>query len=93
MKYGRVMAQAVSRLEIHVRAFINPRGICDGSSGTGTGFFPEIFGFPCQYNSTVVVHIQYIIWLMNNRPVSGRSSETLSHTIDMGNMVKYITLF
>jgi hypothetical protein len=31
-----------------VRAWVSPCRICDGQSGTGTGFF----GFPCQYHST-----------------------------------------
>jgi hypothetical protein len=44
------MAQAVSRrsltAETRVRSRFNLCGICGGQNGTGTGFFPEYFGFP-----------------------------------------------
>jgi hypothetical protein len=54
------MAQAVSRwpltMETLVPARVNPRGICCGQIGTGTGFSPSSFVFPCQYNSSVVLH-------------------------------------
>jgi hypothetical protein len=43
------MAQAVSRRpatgEFGVRCRVSPCWICGGQNGTGTGFFPEYFGF------------------------------------------------
>jgi hypothetical protein len=51
------MAQAVSRwlltADARVRARVSICGICSGQNGTGTGFFSEFFGFPCQYHSTI----------------------------------------
>jgi hypothetical protein len=53
MNFGRVMSQVVSRRpltsEARVRAPVNPFGICDGQSGTGTDFSQSFSVFPCQY--------------------------------------------
>jgi hypothetical protein len=59
------MTQAVGcrRLtaDAHVRTQINPREICVGQSGIGTGFPPEYLGFACQYLSMMLhthLHVQ-----------------------------------
>jgi hypothetical protein len=65
---GRAMAQAVSRrpptAEARFRSRVSPCGICGGKSGTGTGFFPEYFGFPlsisfhrCSITRNIIIFI------------------------------------
>jgi hypothetical protein len=53
---GRAMAQAVIRrpltVEAQVRLRVSPCRICDGQSGTGTGFSPSNSVFPYQVHST-----------------------------------------
>jgi hypothetical protein len=43
-------------LETLLRAWGSPCGICGEQSGTGMGFSPNLFGLPCSYHSTVVLH-------------------------------------
>jgi hypothetical protein len=67
---GRDVAQVVSyrplTAETRVRSRVNPCGICGGQSDTGTGFFPEFFGFPLSiYHSTVALQT-HIIWGVRN---------------------------
>jgi hypothetical protein len=54
---GRAIAQAVCRRTLtsaaRVRARVNPVGLCDGKSDTGTGFSLSSSVFPCQYHSTM----------------------------------------
>jgi hypothetical protein len=82
----RVIAQAVIRRLLtavaRARAQVSPYRICGGQSGSGTKwqwdrFFSESFSFPCQHHSTADPLHSWIIWGMDNVPVSGRiSTET-----------------
>jgi hypothetical protein len=39
-----------------VHAWLSPRGICGGQSGTRTGFSLSSSLLPCQYHSTMALH-------------------------------------
>jgi hypothetical protein len=70
-----VVSRRLLAAESRVRTRVNPCVICGGQSGTGTGFSPSSSVLPCQYHSTVILHI-HVIWGMNSVSVSSSSSET-----------------
>jgi hypothetical protein len=67
---GRAMAQAVScwplTAEARFHAWVSPCGICGEQSGTGTGFSPSSFIYPCNYHSTMALHTRTSGRGMNN---------------------------
>jgi hypothetical protein len=54
------MDQAVRRqpltAEAQIRARVSLSGICEGQSGTGTGYPPSYSGFPDSYHTTLYLH-------------------------------------
>jgi hypothetical protein len=86
------MAWTVNRRPLSSETLVSPCGICGGEGSTGTGFSPSSSVFPCQYHSTVALHAR-VICGMNNRPVGGRSSETVSlHRHEQQQMKLYIIM-
>jgi hypothetical protein len=78
------MAQNVRR-----RPLTAGTGFTSGSAHVGfvmgkvtVGFFLQVLGFSSVCITPPALY-SYIIWRMNNRPVGGSSSETLSHPIVM----------
>jgi hypothetical protein len=84
--FKNAMAEGVSRrhlsAEAWVRTRIIPCGICDEQSGSGTGLFSSSSVSPL---SVILLWLFTLIisWGTSNSPVTGRSSETHSRSIDM----------
>jgi hypothetical protein len=80
------MAQADFRrplkAETRVRDRVSSCGICGGQWHWGR-FSSEFFGYTLPISFHHISPCWFIIWGMNNMPVSGRSSETQSKPIDM----------
>jgi hypothetical protein len=71
--------------EGQVRARVSPFGICVDRVALGQCFLRVVRFSPVTVISLWLSTLLYIRWGMNNRPVSGRSSETKSHPIDVNN--------
>jgi hypothetical protein len=78
------MAQVVSRrpltAEARVRALVSLHGSCVGKIGLAQIFLRVLQFSPVSIIPPLLHGHTYIIWGVNNRPVSGRSSETWSHS-------------
>jgi hypothetical protein len=88
---GRAMAQAVSRrlltAEARVRTQVRPCGICDGQSGTGAGFSPQVLLFS-SVEITAVAQVSYIIWGWIIGPLVA-AVQRQSHLIDMNDVLGF----
>jgi hypothetical protein len=80
------MGDVVSCWHLTAEAQVSPCGICDGQSGTGTGFFSEFFGFPCQYHSTVALRTHISPEVRTTGPLVAtvkRQSQTIGMNMNM----------
>jgi hypothetical protein len=73
----QVVCCSLLTVEARVRIYVSPRRIFGRQSSSGTGFFlnPSVFPSPCHPTGAPY---SCIIWGMNNRPIDGHSSETIS---------------
>jgi len=49
---GQASSHRPLNYEGRIQFQVIPCGICGGKSGSGTGFYSEYFGIPCQYHFT-----------------------------------------
>jgi hypothetical protein len=83
---GHAMAEAVSYQPFTTEAWVCARSVhvvfvvWVDRVALGQFFLLSSLVFLCKHHSTMALHT-HIIWAMNNRPVDGHSSETLSHPI------------
>jgi hypothetical protein len=80
------MIQAVSRRPVSADALIPVRSVHVGSVVDKVALgqvFLRVLLFPLSVSFHRGCPYSYITWGMNNRDVSGRSSETFPQTIDM----------